>query len=218
MINSVQKKIIILGAGGHCTVIYDCLKLLNFKILGFIDKSLPTGFEKSKGFKCLGNDNYLINNAKYENKNVFLVNGIGSTIKTDLRKNIYNHFVNSGYAFIQIVHPNAFVSNNVMLSSDCQIMSGANIQPEVNIGKNVLINTGSNIDHGSKIKDHVHIAPGVTISGNVIIGEGTHIGTSVTIVQNIKIGENCFIGAGVTVLKDVPPNTFISPKENLVWK
>ena len=105
MINSVQK-IIILGAGGHCTVIYDCLKLLNFKILGFIDKSLPTGFEKSKGFECLGNDNYLINNAKYENKNVFLVNGIGSTIKTDLRKNIYNHFVNSGMllykSFIQM--------------------------------------------------------------------------------------------------------------------
>ena len=104
-----------------------------------------------------------------------------------------------------------------MLSSDCKIMSGANIQPEVNIGKNVLINTGSNVIMEARL-DHVHIAPGVTISGNVIIGEGTHIGTSVTIVQNIKIGENCFIGAGVTVLKDVPPNTFISPKENLVWK
>ncbi len=192
---AVARSVILLGGGGHARVLKDILDLTpECEILGYTDLK-PN---EDLGLKYLGTDDSL---QKYSSRKVILVNGIGSVRLPQQRQQIFDTYVERGFEFLSVIHPQAIISRSAKLAMGAQVMAGAVINPGAQIGENVIINTRATIDHDCVIGAHTHIAPGVTLSGNVTVGAGSHIGTGATVIQGITIGEKTLVGAGAVVVK-----------------
>jgi len=203
-----MKKTVLLGAGGHASVILNILKQYdNVNIIGFTDLNYPV-LKNYKGQKILGTDEKL--NEIYKNKqatHAFI--SLGSTGDNQLRKKLFNIIIDLGYKSLNIIDQNSVIAEDVKLGTANLISSGVNINPDVIIGNNNIINTGSIIEHGTKIDDHVHLAPGSILAGNVKVGNLSHIGLGARVIEGIDIGKNCLIGAGAVIIKDVPDNSVV---------
>ena len=196
----MDKPVIIIGAGGHARVLYDCLQLLGVEVLGALDKySIP--IDRDDSIPIIGDDSAI---HAYSNDAVELVNGLGSVGDTSQRAGIYEKFKELGYSFRTLVHPAATVAKDCALGEGVQVMAGAVINTGTKISADAIINTGAKVDHDCYISHHAHIAPGVTISGGVRVGEGAHIGAGATVIQGIAVGDAALVGAGSVVLRDVP--------------
>lgn len=200
----MTKPWIVLGGGGHASVVVDTLRILGHTVIGYTDPANEA--PPLLGVECLGGDDSL---AAFAIDGIFLANGLGSTASTERRSDIYRHFISRGYGFPAILHPSAVVAASVHIGAGTQVMAGSVLQPSCKLGENVLINTRASVDHDCVIASDVHVAPGVTISGRVVIEEGAHIGTGATIVQCVRIGSRSVVGAGALVLRDVMPTTVV---------
>ena len=194
-----DKPVIIIGAGGHAKVLFDCLRLLGTDVLGILDKCPPPE-DGTAELPIVGDDSVI---GAYSCDAVELVNGLGSIGDTSLRADIFNKFKNLGYSFRTIIHPTASVAQDCELGEGVQVLAGAVVSTGTKIAADSLINTGAIVDHECNIGRHVHIAPGCTLSGSVHVGERAHIGTGATIIQGITIGEKALVGAGAVVVKAV---------------
>lgn len=196
----MNKPLIILGNGGHASVLVEILMSQGETILGY---TAPKEEANLFNLTYLGDDKIVQN---YNNADVELVIGLGMIKPSPVREEIFLRFQKDGYKFKSIIHPSVIIAPSVKLGEGVQIMAGAIIQTNTIIADNTIINTGTLIDHDCQIDAHVHIAPGTKISGAVNIQKGTHIGTGVTIIQGIQIGESSLIGAGAVVVKDIQSN------------
>ncbi|MFP3917202.1 acetyltransferase [Lysinibacillus telephonicus] len=193
----MNKPIIILGNGGHSSVLTEILIAQNREIIGFTS---PQKEENQFDLPYLGQDEVIF---QFDSKEIELVLGIGSVAVTAIRQNLFHHFNKENYIFSNVIHPSAIIAPSVKLGRGIQIMAGVIIQTNTFIDDNTIVNTGSKIDHDCYIGSHVHIAPGTTISGGVKIGASSHIGAGSTIIQQIDIGSGCLIGAGSVVVKNI---------------
>lgn len=195
----MSKSLIILGNGGHASVLIETLlkQEQGYEIIGF---TTPIMEDNVFGLVYLGPDEVIYN---YNPQEVNLVLGLGMLGPSSAREKTFKHFKEKGYFFKSIIHPTAIISPSAQLGEGVQIMAGAIVQTGTSIADNTIINTGAIIDHDGQIGAHVHIAPGTKVSGAVKIGNGTHIGTGTTIIQGIHIGEKCLIGAGSVVVKEL---------------
>jgi sugar O-acyltransferase (sialic acid O-acetyltransferase NeuD family) len=198
----MDKKVLVVGAGGHAKVVIDCLhKMPEVTTLGLLDCDLERIGDFVLGEKILETDDYL---NKISILDVFLTLGVGSTDLPVKRRSLFDALTGKWFKFINVIHPSAIISDDVKLGEGNQVFAGTVIQPGVILGNNVIINTSSSIDHDCIIGDNVHIAPGATLSGLVSIGAGSHVGIGAKIIQGIKVGEDCLIAAGSVVCEDVP--------------
>ncbi len=196
----MNKPIILIGNGGHASVLTEILLEEKRKIIGF------TSPQNEKNRYCIpyiGEDHEIF---QFNRNEIELVLGVGSVNNSMLRQKLYNYFKDRGYIFTNVIHPHSIVSPSVQIGEGVQIMAGSIIQTSTMLADNIIVNTGAKVDHDCKIESHVHIAPGVVISGGVTVKEGTHIGTGSTIIQGITIGMNCLVGAGAVVTKNVREN------------
>lgn len=189
----MNRKISIIGAGGHAKVVIEIAELLKYDISGV--------FDQNKDIQSILN--YPVSNTfrKSDEGNVFYA--LGSNLK---RKKNAQDF---GTPNINLIHPNAVVSKRTEMGMGNIIMAGAIVNSSVIIGSNCIINTGAIIDHDCHIGDYVHISPGVAMAGNVTVKEGAQVGIGACVKQNITIGEWSVVGAGAVVISDVPPNVVV---------
>lgn len=196
----MNKPFIIIGNGGHASVLTEILIAQGKEILGF---TAPTKENNPFCLAYLGPDEHVL---QYDVSEVDLVLGIGMVQPNSLREKIFRYFSHKGYRFKSVIHPSAIIAPSVVLGEGVQIMAGSIVQTNAVIADNTIINTGAQIDHDCIIEKHVHIAPGTILSGAVRIGESTHVGTGAVVIQNISIGSKCLIGAGTVVVKDIDHN------------
>lgn len=203
----VNKKIFIIGSGGHAKVILDCLSAIGKFYAGFIEID-----EKKIGGALLdeeifSQDFFLKNYAPSE---VLLVNGVGSVNVPTARRTIFLSFKNLGYTFLTLIHHTAYIAKNVVLGEGCQILANSILQIGCRLGDNVIVNTGAIVDHDCIIGHHSHIAPGAALSGGVTIEDTCHIGTSATLIQGLCVGTNSLVAAGAVVIADVAKNARVA--------
>lgn len=191
--------VLIIGAGGHARVLIEALTKSGTTILGCVAKEVPSRLSPSISF--LGDDETLLRHAP---SSVVLINGIGSTTRPDLRRDVFLRFKQKGYHFGTVVHPAALLPSDIVLGEGAQVMAGAILQPGCHVGDNAIVNTGAVVDHDCRIGAHVHVAPGAVLSGDVTVGEGAHVGTGARVIQGVEIGAGALVGAGAAVLRDVP--------------
>lgn len=111
---------------------------------------------------------------------------------------------------------------------------------EVNIARNVFFNNYSSVSAMNSISvgegtifgenvrlyDHNHIYLNSDIpikqqgytSAPINIGKHCWIGSNVTILKGVTIGDNCVIGAGCVIHEDVPANSIVVNKQELIIK
>lgn len=187
---SMETKLILYGASGHCKVVIDILQNNNTRISSIVDKNPEVK-------KILGK--------KVKLASLFDFNTSSNVILT-----IGNNKARKALA-IQLevnydtaIHSKAIVSSHAIIGHGTVIMAGAIINPQARIGKHCIINTAAIIEHDCKIEDFVHISPSVSLAGGVQVGEGTHVGIGATVIQKIQIGKWVTIGAGAIIINDVP--------------
>lgn len=198
-----MKKIVLIGAGGHCKVIIDILNSMKeYEIVGVTD---PKGDGKVLDVSIIGDDNILHGLHKEGVQYAFIC--VGAIGNMEIRNVIHASLKKIGFKLPVLIHKTAIVSNYATIDEGTCIMPGAIINPSVVIGKNCIINTGSIIEHDCWIGDNTHISPNASIAGGVSIGINSHIGIGSTIIQEKKVGDNVTIGAGAVVITDIEDNT-----------
>ena len=109
---------------------------------------------------------------------------------------------------------------------------------EVKIARNVFFNNYSSVSamnyssvgegtiFGENVRlydhNHIYLNPDIPIkqqgytSAPIYIGKHCWIGSNVTILKGVTIGDNCVIGAGCVIHEDVPANSIVMNKQELI--
>jgi len=173
---SNNKKLIIIGAGGHGKVAADIsIKMNLWEEIAFLDDDET--IQSSLGIDAAGNlgDVY----THIGDSDIFIAIGNNTAREKIMRQ------------------------MEVELGAGTVVMAGAIINCSSHIGKGCIINTGATVDHDNKIGSYVHISPGAHLAGTVMIGQRTWLGIGSTISNNLSIADDCMIGAGAVVVKDI---------------
>lgn len=198
-----MKKIVIIGAGGHCKVIIDIITSINeYEIIGITDK---TAKGNVLNIPIIGDDNVLPQLYNEGIEHAFI--GIGALNNINIRNDIYIKLKNIGFNLPVLIHKTAVVSSFACIQEGTCVMAGAIINAGACVGRNCIMNTGSIVEHDCRIKDNSHISTNVSIAGGVTVGFSTHIGIGSSIIQGKTIGNNVIVGAGAVVIDDIKDNS-----------
>lgn len=187
----MNKKIVIIGAGGHGRVVADIAKACGDTVLGFLDDS-----------NTINNKVNIIGTSadaeKYCDGETELFVAVGNC---KIREKLMNGLPNARW--YTAIHPSAIISPSALIGEGTCVMPNAVVNNSAVIGKGTIINTCASVDHDDVIGDFVHIACGAHLAGTVTVGNGTWVGIGSTISNNVSVCGNLMIGAGTVVVKDI---------------
>lgn len=192
----MNRKVVIIGAGGHAKVIADIVEKSKDILVGFLDDNIEKGKNVICNYKVIGKIEECLE-IKKQNNNIEFIIGIGSN---EIRKEIVNKYRLKYYTAL---HPSAQIGLDVKIEKGTVVMANACINSGVKIGQHSIINTGAIIEHDNIIENYVHISPNVALGGTVKIGENTHVGISAVVKNNISICSDSTIGAGAVVVNNI---------------
>lgn len=195
----MPKKIVVVGGGGHATVLIDLLQSLRaYRVIGYIDTK---NNGKIFGVPYLGDDSALLGLLK-KHKKLAGALGIGKVTAHDKRVAILKVMSEAGLELPPIISPKAHVSRHAELAEGVVVMAGAVVQAKARIGLGSIVNTGASVDHDCVLGVDVHVCPGAALSAASAVGDHSLIGAGSCIVQGVKVGSRCLVGAGAAVTKD----------------
>ena len=194
----MNKKIMIIGGGGHAKVIIDCIRAAGDKPEGILDDRITPG-TTVLGVPVLGRTDRWKEYAQHDFVIAIGHNGVRARIAESMQVNWYCP-----------VHPQAVVSEYAVLGQGTVVMPGAVVNAGARVGAHCIVNTGSVVEHDCELGDYVHISPKAALGGTVTVGMGSHIGIGAAVRNNISVCGSCVIGAGTVVVKDITePGTYI---------
>lgn len=191
----MNKKIAIIGAGGHGKVVGEIALLNQYEIIHFFDDS-ENKFNNFP-FKIIGNLAQLKDNL--ENYDDFFV-AIG---KNEARHEKILWLRDKKANIVSLIHPKSTISKFSSLGVGTCVMANAVINTSTFIKDGVIINTSASIDHDCLIEDFSHISPNCSLSGNVRVGKLTHLGTGTSVHPGIHVGNNVKTGICSKIYKNI---------------
>ena len=194
----MNKKIAIIGAGGHGKVVGEIALLNRYKTINFFDDRADgiKGFP----FTVIGTlDNLKKHLKDYDD---FFV-AIGDN---ELRYEKIMWLKTKKVNLINLIHPSSVTSQFSTFRDGICVAANAVINPGTEIKDGVIINTSASIDHDCKIGSYVHISPNCSVSGGVNIGEFTHLGSGTSVHPDVTIGCHVKTGVGSKIFKDIKDN------------
>ncbi|AUM97504.1 TPA: acetyltransferase [Clostridium botulinum] len=200
----MNRKILLLGGGGHCKSVLD--SLISRKLyteIAIIDKKENVG-KSILGVSIIGCDDDLLKFYKEGYTYAFVTLGsIGDPIN---RVKLFKKLKQIGFKIPNIIDSTAIISEYVDLAEGIYIGKNVVINVGTYIDKGAIINTSSIIEHDCIIGEFSHISPGSVLCGEVQIGANTHVGARSVVKQQVKIGAKTLIGMGSVVLKNISEN------------
>ncbi len=195
-----EKKIILIGGGGHCKACIDVIETTGeYKITGILD--LPGNVGKEiLGYEITGTDD---NIPGLVNDNTLFLITLGQISISSNRKKMFETVKKSGGKLATIISKNAYVSKYSQIGEGTIIMHQTLINANAKIGNNCIINNKALIEHDAVIGDHTHVSTAATVNGECKIGSNCMIGSKAVIKHGISITNNVLIGAGAVVVKDI---------------
>lgn len=192
----MEKRLLIIGAGGHAKVVADCALSSGYEKIAFLDDN--PNVKEALGFPVIGK----VSDAEKlvdEYSEAFVALGNNS-----LRLRLIRYLVDLGYKVPAVVHPSAIVSRFADIKSGTVVMPGAVVNAGAQVGVGCIINTNVTVEHECIIGSGVHISPSAALCGTVIVGEKTWICAGATIGNNLTIGSYSMVAAGAAVIEDIP--------------
>ncbi len=192
---------VILGAGGHASVVAAVLREARIGVAGFTDARASLRGRTIEGSKVLGGDEVVL---RSKPGSLRLANGLGAGRDTGARRALYESFRARGYRFPPVIARSAWVARTAVLAEGAQALTRAVIHPRALVGENAVVNTGAIVEHDCVVGAHAFVSPGAVLLGGVNVGEGAFIGALAVVLPGVKVGAGARVGAGATVTKDVP--------------
>lgn len=194
----MDKRIIIIGGGGHAKVVIDCIRACGDMPEGILDDRLPVG-SCVLGVNVLGSTDIWQEYADRE----FMIAVGNNAIRQKIAEKMTVRFYTA-------IHPRATVAASAQIGAGTLVCAGAVINPDARVGQHCIVNTLSAVEHDCVLADGVHISPRAALGGTVSVGERTHIGIGATVRNNLAICGDCVVGAGAVVVKDiVKPGVYV---------
>ncbi|MCC5787311.1 MAG: acetyltransferase [Phycisphaerales bacterium] len=187
--------VVLVGGGGHASVVFETLALLGVQVRGLLDDASEPLLVR-RGLSRLGPVSML---GSPDASDSFVL-GIGDVA---VRRKVLDAFADAG-RWISPLHPTATVSPSAAIGRGVWIGPGAIVHTAATINDHAIINTGAIVEHDCKIGENCHLAPACVLGGAVKVGRDTLIGLGSRVLPGVKIGEGCTIGAGAVVVADVP--------------
>lgn len=196
-----MKNIIIIGAGGHASVVIDIIESMKkngneINIIGLIDDNET--ITEFMGYPILGK---VKNTSVYINNDTEFIIAIGNN---ETRRKVAMELKDLKY--FTAIHPTSIIGTNVFIEEGTVVMPRAVINANSVIGKHSIINSGAIVEHDNKIGNFTHISPGAVLAGGVKVGDSTQIGANSVVIQCVNIGSRSIVGAGSTVIRDIESN------------
>lgn len=202
----------LIGAGGHASVLTDIIFENDWHILAVVDPNYEEQKEIFDGIRVLS-DEFSIHDFP---PNLYsLVNGIGMIPFKNKRQELAKHFRAKGYHFETIISQCSVVSKYAKILDGAQILKKTIINAGAVIGEDAIINTAAVVEHDSSIGRGAHVAPNAVICGGAVVGKGAFVGANATIINGVKVGDNSIIAAGATVTKDIPKDHIYYTKSKI---
>lgn len=190
----MEKKLLILGAGGHGKAVAEAAKLnKEWTHIAFIDDRWPQlkmvvdipVVSDIKGLRDIS--------SQYS---VAIV-AIGNN-KTRLEW--FNLLEAIDLSIVSIIHPSASVSLTAQIGKGTAVMALAVIGVDAKVGQGCIINAHSTVDHDVILDEFAHIGVGVHLAGGVRIGKRAVLQSGSCAGYNVIVADDEFFEPG-TVLK-----------------
>ena len=189
-----KDKLLIMGAGGHGrAAAYLAASMKRWSRIAFLN---DVQVQDRMEFEIIGR---FIDAPYYTEEYDFFV-ALGDN---ELRENMQLKLEQMNASLATLIHPSAWIGENVKLGIGTIIMAGAVIICNSTIGKGAIINTSASIDHDNVIGDFVHISPGVHLAGEVTVGKNAWICIGATVINHLTVAEHCIVGAGAVVIDNI---------------
>tara|TARA_B100000768_G_scaffold179702_1_gene197964 strand:+ start:422 stop:1021 length:600 start_codon:yes stop_codon:yes gene_type:complete len=195
----MNKKLAILGAGGHGKVVGEIALLNQYETIDFFDDRFRE--IKSFPFTIINTFDYL--KVHLKDYDAFFVAIGNNQIRSEKIEWFKNHKMN----IISLIHPKSTFSKFSSLGVGTCVMANAVVNPGTLIKEGVIINTSSSVDHDCVIEDFAHISPNCSLSGDVRIGKFTHLGTGTSVYPGVHIGNDVKTGIGSRVFRNILDQT-----------
>lgn len=197
-----KDRILLVGGGGHCRSVLDCLLRSGiYDEIGIVDRA-PNAGPGLMGTPVIGTDDDLPALFADGWKNAAVT--LGSVGHPNRRRSLYQRLKEIGFVLPPIIDCSSVVGCETDLQEGVFVGKQAVINCRAQVGPCSIINTGAIIEHDCQIGSFAHISPGVTLCGEVFIGENTHIGAGTVVRQQLKVGRDTVIGVGSVVVKNIP--------------
>ena len=190
---NTNKKLVIIGAGGHGSVIADIARLNGYESILFLDDACA---ERADGYPVVGKVSEF---SRYKADADFFV-AIGGNAT---RQRLFGLLADANASIATLIHPAAVIGENVTVGKGTAVMAGAVVNPGAVIGDGVILNTGSSVDHDCRVEDFVHVAVGAHLCGTVTVGRGAFICAGATVINNVSVCAGATVGAGAVVISDM---------------
>ena len=191
-----QKKLILLGGGGHCKSVIDVAESAGYTILGILDKPEEVG-KQVLAYKVIGTDDDI---AKYTDQAEFVIT-VGQIKSSTVRRQIAQRIDKAGGKLATIIAPDAVVSKYAIIGEGTVILHKCVVNADSRIGRNCIINTMADIEHEVEIGDFCHISTGAVVNGMTKVGNDSFVGSGAVLYNCIEVPCNSIIPAGTTVRK-----------------
>lgn len=199
-----NNKILLIGGGGHCRSVADCLLAAgNHMEIGIVERPGIVS-QSTNGIPVVGCDDdlpRLLSEGWTE-----AVVTLGSVGDPARRRVLFLHLKELGFHLPVVADPTAIISSDTEIGEGTFLGKRTVVNAGTRIGACAIINTGAVLEHDCSIGAFAHISPGTVLCGGVTVGEGTHVGAGSVVRQQIQIGAGSLIGIGSSVVSDVPPN------------
>lgn len=187
-----MKKLVIIGAGGHGSVVADAARKSGYKKIVFLDDGKV---ESCLGYPVVGK---VADAESYKGEDFFVAIG-----NAKVREKVIEDLSQKGLRVVNVVHPTATIAAGVKMGKGVLLVAGSIVNPNATLGDGVIVNTHASVDHDSVVEDYCHIAVGAHLAGNVKLGKYTWLGIGAVVSNGLSVCEDCLIGAGATVVRDI---------------
>jgi UDP-perosamine 4-acetyltransferase len=191
-----DKRVIVIGGGGHAKVALDVLRAAEWEPAGLLDPNPETG--DLDGVRVLGGDELSDELFRQGYRNAFVAIG-----DNGLRRRLGARVRDIGFDLVTAIHPSAIVSRSAVVGRGVAIMPLAVVNAFARIGDLAIVNTGAIIEHDCIVGEAAHLAPRAVLGGQVTIGDGVFFGIGAVARPRSVVGSQAIVGAGAVVIGDV---------------
>ena len=207
MFSESHQRFLIVGAGGFGREVLQVFRAMSsasrvrqeYHFAGFVDDNPDANVELVPNARLLGGIDQISKHDGY----------VIAIAQPQVKQIVHDRIRDSGAQPTILVHPLAWVGEEVEIGGGTIITAQSSITTNITIGKHVHINLGCTVGHDAVIEDYATLSPGVHLSGNVTIKRCAGLGTGAVVLPGITVGEGAMVGAGAVVTKDVPDYTTV---------
>lgn len=186
-----MKRLVIIGARAMARETCTYAREAGFEVKGFLD-SKPDALFGYKGYPAILSS---VEDYAVQDDDVFVC-ALG---EPEWKEKYVSIILSKGGEFVSIVHPSAYVGQNVKMGVGCIICPRVTITNDIDIGNHVIVNINSSLNHDGSYGDWTTVSPGCHIAGRCTIGTKVFLGVGTTIIPDIRLGDGVFVAAGAVV-------------------